>query len=147
MIPKTRLDPVVRVREYEERRAKEAFAAAAAATRDALLKLETLRRAAERERDAPTSPRIEEWALRQASYERMLESVRLSEAAHREAEAREVVAKAAFETAHREAEAVRRAVEVRREALILERERAERKELDALAQLQFIYHREAPDDD
>lgn len=130
----TRLDAVVRFRDGREKDAQVSFAAASAKVRAAWERVEALRAEADRQAAMPKAT-VDEWEIAQGSAMRLVRRIEEETAKAREAEREEHAARVSLETAHREAEAVRRAAESRRAAILLELEKAERKELDAFGQL------------
>lgn len=126
----TRLDPLVRLREREEERARLELARAIEATRLAREALEEARRAALRNEFAP-GPAYE-WEMRELAHRRALEEVERAKAALLEALEAEEAARRACEEAHKRLEAVRRVAEARKAEARAEAERQERKLLDEI---------------
>lgn len=126
----TRLDPLVRLREREEERARLGLARAlesVAAARSVLERAVELAR-----RDALEAGSAADWELRQLAHERALRAVREAEDALAQAQRGAEEARTACEEAHRRTEAVRRVAEARREEALAELDRQERKLMDEI---------------
>lgn len=128
---KTRLDPVVKLRERAEDECAIELARASEMTRQARDKLalidDRLRRENRRQGDAA------DWELAEAATARALKERKVAEAELKKAEGAEAAARVAYAQAHKKAEAVRRVAEARRKAILKEAEVAERKLMDEVA--------------
>lgn len=135
MAPKTRLDALVKLRERVEDQAKIALAQARQKTQKAeeLLK-QAQARAAIDHRVAGTAAL---WQDAESARVRALAEVKRAREGCQAARDAEEKQRRAFELAHRDAEAVRRAAESKRQEIVKAAERAERKQFDELAAIQF----------
>lgn len=139
MQPKTRLDPVVRLREREEQQARLRLAEAIRKTADAKQRLLDARlRYAEGLR---TTALAAIWVVADDARGRALREVQRCEGDVTRAAAEEERVRAEFVAAHRAAEAVRRVRDARREEYRAEVARRERIEFDELAGLGFFHQR------
>jgi flagellar export protein FliJ len=135
MTPKTRLDPLVRMRERHEESALEGLARA---QRSLGLAHERLRSArAQASADQRGSGDSSMWAAEEAAHARVVHEVRGAEHEVQKATGGEHAARTAYERAWRDAEASRRLREKARRAIVHEAERREQKALDDLATLVF----------
>lgn len=127
---KTRLDPVLRLREKEEEAAAIALAGAAAKVKEALEAVE--RATLEARRNALESGSAADWDLRELAQQRALERLERAKADHAAALTAEEEARRSLEVAHQRTEAVRRVADARRAEARAEADRKERKEMDEL---------------
>lgn len=135
MTPKTRLDPLVRVRERHEDHALDDLARA---QRTLGLAHERLRSArAQASADHRSSGDSSLWATEELAHARVVHEVRTSERELQKATGGEHAARIAYERAWREAEASRKLREKARRAIVHESERREQHALDELATLGF----------
>lgn len=137
MQPKTRLDPVVRLREQDEDEARRALAAQLQQLR-ALRDAEARAHAATR-LDGRQSAAAAQWDLVDQAHVRALAAAEQARAEVRAAEERERQVRAAHHQAHARAEAVRRVAEARREELRTEWSRREARALDDIAVAAFAH--------
>ena len=131
MAPKTRLDPVVRMRERGESSALESLARARRSldrTRDRLRAMND--RATADERGAGEAAM---WATEEAAHARAVHEVRGVERELAQAHGAERAARLAYERAWKDAEATRRLRDKLRQDLALDAERREQRALDELA--------------
>lgn len=133
---KTRLDPVLGLREKEEEAAAIALAAAAAKVQEALEALE--RAQLDARRNALESGSAADWDLRELAQERALARLEQARADHAAAVEAMEEARRALELAHQRTEAVRRVAEARRAEARAEADRKERKEMDELGTRSWI---------
>jgi flagellar biosynthesis chaperone FliJ len=140
--PRTRLDAVVKVRERDEERALEKLVEARRAAQASQQQLEAARRQALR--DERSGGPAFEWDMVELAHRKALTDVRAAEQRVKTATRAESLARDGHVAAHSRAEAVRRVAEARREELIQEQERIERRRTDELAALQYA-HRRTPD--
>lgn len=133
MSPRTRLDPLLRLRVQAEDSAHRALAEAQRLLQQAQDRFDAARQRARA--PLPAGGKVEELAVAELARERAEED------AHREAErlsaarTRTESSRENAQAAHREADVARRAVERKRALLLLERERKESRELDAMSTL------------
>jgi flagellar export protein FliJ len=133
--PKTRLDPLVKLKERAEERARRNLAKASQDLALIQSKLDQLRQLAAK--DSQVSGSAADWELRDVAHARALSDIRKAEEGVAAAARREQTAREAYGAAYRELDAIRRAAEARRSELMLELETRERKELDELGQSAF----------
>lgn len=135
MVPKTRLDRLVTVRERTEEGALENLASAQSSLMRATQRLAGSREKARR--DARGAGTAELWVVEEIAHVRTLQEVRAAEGALAEALGHERKARAGYVVAHRDAEAVRRVQEKKRTEILTDLGRREQKSLDELATLAF----------
>lgn len=135
MTPKTRLDPLVRVREHREDSALDALARAQQHLGAAHAKLRAAR--AQASADHRGSGDSSLWAMEEMAHARVVSEVRGAERELQRATGGEHAARLAYERAWRDAEASRRLREKARRAIVHEAERREQHALDELATLAF----------
>lgn len=131
MAPKTRLDPLVRMRERGEDHALESLARAQQAlsrTRDRLRAMNE--RAAADGRGAGEAAM---WAVEESAHARAMQDARAVERELAQAHGAERAARAAYERAWRDAEATRRLREKLRQDLLQDAQKREQRALDELA--------------
>jgi len=132
---KTRLAVVVRLRERTEDLAKVGLGRARQVTGQAEQALDQAK--AEALPDGRRAGSAADWQVAEAARVRAIAVVKRAEEALLQAKKAEEVARKAFEGAHRQAEAVRRAADGKRAEMAHEADRAERKQYDELAAIQF----------
>ena len=131
MAPKTRLDPVVQMRERGEESALQGLARAQQAIARARDRLRAMNdRAAADERAAGEAAM---WAAEESAHTRALQEARAVERELAQAHGAERAARAAYERAWRDAEATRRLREKIRQDLAHDAEKREQRALDELA--------------
>ncbi len=135
MTPKTRLDPLVRIRERSEEGALDNLANAQRSLGRARERLASVRALATRDLRSPGAAAL--WATEEAAHARVLHAVRGAEREVAQARGSEHAARVAYERAWRDAEASRRLREKARRAIVHEAERREQHALDELATLAF----------
>ena len=128
---KTRLDAVVKIRDRAEESAKLALARSIQKVLEAERALKAAReQAMVIDQGAGTAA---DWEIRQKARDRALAQIRHAEEAVRAALTAQKAARDAFENAHRKAEGVRRVAEAKREEMMREADRKERREFDEIA--------------
>lgn len=135
MTPKTRLDPLVRMREHREDTALDALARAQRSLGAAHEKLREARQLASADDRAGGDSSL--WVTEELAHSRVIHEVRGAERELMKATGGEHAARAAYERAWRDAEASRRLREKARRAIVHEAERREQKALDDVATLVF----------
>lgn len=135
VLPKTRLDPLVKLRERSEERALRDLARARSTLGRATERLDGLRE--EAKADDRGRGAAELWALEESAHVRRLQAVRAAEGDLAQAVKGERAARAGYATAHRGAEAARRVQEKKRTQIVEDREKRAQKALDELATLRF----------
>ena len=135
MLPRTRLDKVVQIRERAEDDALCTLARAQVTLVDARERLTEAREATRA--DGRAAGPVELWQVDELSHRRALQLFRAAEGVLTKATSGEADARQGWTGAHRETEVVRR-VQTRRVTEILdERERRERRDADEMATLRF----------
>lgn len=135
MTPKTRLDPVVRIRERHEETALDALARAQRSVGVAHERLREARALASA--DPRTEGDSSMWVTEELAHSRVVHEMRGAERELLKATGGEHAARVAYERAWREAEASRRLQEKARRAIAHEAERREQRALDEVATLAF----------
>lgn len=135
MVPKTRLDRVVQLRERGEESALENLAHARSSLGRAAERLAGLRQVARS--DGRGRGAAELWVVEECAHVRTLQELRSAERDLAQAVKSEQAARAGYTTAYRRAEAVRRAQDKKRAEIAEERERREQRALDEAATLRF----------
>lgn len=135
MVPRTRLDKLVTVRERTEDRALENLAHAQSSLGRVAERLAGLRREATSDTRAPG--RAELWIVEEVAHVRTLQAVRTVERELAQAVKKEQQARAGYATAHKSAEVARRIQEKKRGEIREEREKWEVRSLDELATQRF----------
>jgi flagellar protein FliJ len=135
MIPKTRLDRLVQLRERGEDTALENLAHARSSLGRAAERLAGLRQDARS--DGRRRGAAELWVVEESAHVRALHAVRAAERDLALAVKREQAARSGYTSAHRTAEVVRRAQGKKRAEISEERERRDQRELDEAATLLF----------
>lgn len=135
MVPKTRLDRLVQIRERGEDGALENLAHARSSLGRAAERLAGLRQDARS--DGRGRGAAELWVLEECAHVRTLQALRVAERELALAVKREQTARAGFASAHRHAEVVRRAQDKKRTEISEDRERREQRALDEAATLRF----------
>jgi len=135
VLPKLRLDPVVKLEEqHEERRLAEMSEAERAleAARQQLAQRQNVARSDQR-RLASAS----DWLLTELSHARVLSDVRAAEHAVKEATVHSSASRDRYNAAYSRAESLRRVAAARRDEIVRAKARVERKEQDELGILRF----------
>jgi flagellar biosynthesis chaperone FliJ len=135
MVPKTRLDRLVQVKERKEESALENLARARSSLGRAAERLAGLRQAARS--DGRARGAAELWVVEELRNVRVLQDVRNAERDLAAAVRTEQTARAGFDAAQRGAEVARRAQEKKRAEIGEAWERRELREIDELATLRF----------
>lgn len=133
MTLRTRLDPVVKLREREEKSSREHLARATAEAQSAFARVTQTQ--ASVNRDERRSADVAEWAMLDAAHCQARTELHRAQAKLESATVNVGAARAAHTTAHSRAEAVRRAAEARRAEHQQEQARAESRELDEVGSL------------
>lgn len=135
MMPRTRLDKLVQLREREE---DDAAVDLARAQHTLHVARERLERAVEASRADGRSPgRAALWELEENAHRRALQLVRVAEGEVSSASVKREDASASYLEARQDAETVRRVADRKRAELLLELSRRERRTLDEVATLRF----------
>jgi len=135
VLPKLRLDPVVKLEEQkEERRLAEMSDAERAleAARQQLAQRQNVARS-----DTRRSASASDWLLAELSHTRSLSDVRAAEHAVKEATAHSHASRDRYNAAYSRAESLRRVATARREEIVKAKAKVERKEQDELGILRF----------
>jgi len=135
MMPRTRLDKLVQLREREEGDAAVDLARAQHSLHQARERLEQAVEAART--DGRASGRAALWELEEAAHRRALQRVRAAQGEVSTAAVKREDASLSFREARQDAETVRRVAERKRTELVLELSRRERRRLDEVATLRF----------
>lgn len=135
MTPKTRLDPLVRIRERSEEGALDNLANAQRSLGRARERLASVRALAARDARGPGAAAL--WATEEAAHARVLHAIHHAEREVAQARGSEHAARAAYERAWREAEASRRLREKKITAIRMDHERREQWVVDDLATVAF----------
>jgi len=135
VVPKTRLDRLVQLRERTEDVALENLAHAQSSLGRAAARLAGFRQDARR--DGRSRGAAEMWALEEGAHVRALQAIRTAERELAQAVRSEQQARVGYTTAYRSAEAIRRAQEKKRSEILGDTERREQRALDELATLRF----------
>jgi len=135
MVPKTRLDKLVMIRERTEDTALENLARAQTSLGRAAARLAGMRQAASS--DGRGAGVAELWALEENAHARALQALRVAERELSGAMRKEQQARVGYVTAFHNAEAIRRAQEKKRAEVTEEWDRRERRDEDELATLRF----------
>jgi flagellar export protein FliJ len=137
MVPKTRLDKVVTVRERTEDAALTHLARARATLQEAHAHLAGAM--ARSRTDGRARAQVEFWQLEEAAHARDLETVRAAQEQLARATNTESEARSGYVSAHREAQVVRRVADRKRTELRTSAEKAEQKQSDEQATQRFNY--------
>ncbi len=135
MMPRTRLDKVVQLREKEEGDALAHLARAQAQVQAARNRLERAVSAAQTDGRAPGRAAL--WQLEEAAHRRALLVVRAARGEVSAAVERQDSASSGYREARQDAEAVRRAADRKRAELVSREARRERRAADEVATLRF----------
>lgn len=135
VVPKTRLDRLVQLRERTEDVALENLAHAQSSLGRAAARLAGLRQ--EAKRDGRSRGSVEMWAVEEGAHVRALHAIRTAERELAQAVRSEQKARVGYGEAYRGAEVIRRAQEKKRTEILDEAEKREQKALDELATLRF----------
>lgn len=135
VVPKTRLDKLVQLRERTEDVALENLAHAQSSLGRAAARLAGFRQDAKR--DGRSRGPVDLWAVEEGAHVRALQAIRTAERELAQAVRSEQVARVGYGTAYRSAEVIRRAQEKKRTELLDAAEKREQKALDELATLRF----------
>ncbi len=139
MAPKTRLDPIVKLRGHEEEKAQIVLASAG---REVLTARQNLADAEVRLlKQGRVGELARDYEVADAARSRAAHDVRQAADQVTRAKFREEQARTAYISAHRKVEVVRRAADRKREDLVTEQNKAENKEIDTLATLMYSYKR------
>jgi len=135
VVPKTRLDKLVQLRERTEDVALENLAHAQGSLGRATARLAGLRQDAKR--DDRGRGRVELWAVEEGAHVRALQAIRTAERELALAVRSEQQARVGYGTAYKGAEVIRRAQDKKRTEILTEAEKREQRALDELATLRF----------
>jgi flagellar export protein FliJ len=135
MVPKTRLDRVVQVRERTEDSALENLARAQSSLGRAAARLAGLRQ--EAQSDGRAAMPADLWLLEESAHARALQALRAAEKELAASMRKEQIARAGYVAAFRSAEAMRRAQEKKRGEISEEWERVDRRVEDEFATSRF----------
>ncbi len=135
MVPKTRLDKLVQIRERSEDSALANLARAQTILGRAQQRLAAAIRRARADHRRPGEAAL--WAMEEAAHVRELQAVRTAEGQVSSAAAGRQAAQAGYVAIRQKAEAARRAAQRKRSEILRILERAERKGLDELATAAF----------
>jgi len=135
MVPKTRLDRVVQLRERSEDHALDNLARAQTSLGRATARLAGMRQ--EAQSDGRAAMTAELWILEETAHARALQALRAAEKELAGAMRKEQIARAGYLAAFRSAEALRRAQEKKRSEVTEEWDRRDRRAEDELATLRF----------
>jgi flagellar export protein FliJ len=135
VVPKTRLDRLVQLRERTEDVALENLAHAQSSLGRAAARLAGLRQ--EAKRDGRSRGAVELWAVEEGAHVRALQAIRTAERELAQALRGEQQARDGYGSAYKSAEVIRRAQEKKRSEILTETEKHERRALDELATLRF----------
>lgn len=135
MMPKTRLDKLVQLREREEEDAAVDLARAQQTLRAARERLEQAVEASRADARAPGNAAL--WELEENAHRRALQLVRKAEGEVSTASVKREGASLCYREARQDAETVRRVADRKRAELRLELTRRERRVLDEVATLRF----------
>jgi len=135
MMPRTRLDKLVQLREREEDDAAVDLARAQHTLHAARERLEQAVVASRADRRAPGDAAL--WELEENAHRRALQLVRVAEGEVSSASVQREDASLSYREARQDAETVRRVADRKRAELLLERVRRERRTLDEVATLRF----------
>ena len=139
MAPKTRLDPLVKLRGRVEEKAQVVLAEAG---RDVAEARQTLAEAEVRmHRETRVAGRACEWEMAEFARAKVVEEVKAAADEVTRAKSREEQARTAYLSAHQSVEVVRRAAERKRGDIVREANTAENKENDSVATLMYSYKR------
>ncbi len=135
MVPKTRLDRLVLLRERKEEHALENLAVARSSLARTAERLAGLRQDARS--DGRARGACELWVVEECAHVRTLQALRAAERELALAVKREQAARHGFTTAHRNLVVVRKAQEKKQTEILEEHERREERALDEAATLRF----------
>lgn len=135
MMPRTRLDKLVQLREREEDDAAVGLARAQHTLHAARERLERAVEASRADGRAPGDAAL--WELEEAAHRRALQRVRVAEGEVSSAAVRREDASLTYREARQDAETVRRVADRKRAELLAELSRRERRHLDEVATLRF----------
>jgi flagellar export protein FliJ len=135
MVPKTRLDRLVQLKERTEDTALENLARAQSSLGRASVRLAGMRQ--EARSDGRGAGAADLWALEETAHARALHALRTAERELAGAMRKEQMARAGYVLAFKGAEAIRRAQEKKRAEVTEEWDRRERRDADELATQRF----------
>ena len=135
MLPKLRLDPVVKLEEQNEERRLAEMSDAERALESARQQLAQRQNVAHS--DMRRSASASDWLLAELSHARSLSDVRSAEHAVTEATAHSHASRDRYNAAYSRAESLRRVAAARRDEIVTAKAKVERKEQDELGILRF----------
>ncbi len=133
--PATRLDAVVRLKERDEERTRLELVRTAEATRRAKAAAEEA--LARTRQDSRKKDSAAVWEMHEAAHASALREAKLAADRANESRKHEDAAREKHQVARRNAEALRRVVETKREEIVQDQRRQERRESDEIASLLF----------
>lgn len=136
MVPKTRLDKIVQLRERSEDGALQNLARAQSSLGRAAARLAGMRQEAQSDGRGAAMP-ADLWMLEESAHARALQALRAAERELASAMRKEQIARAGYVAAFRSAEAMRKAQEKKREEISDEWDRRDRRAEDELATLRY----------